>query len=184
MIHFADDFQNQGFWKKKEKKSGHCYAWVIQVITTEKFHIIWYLTVLQMYYRCQLQLPLLSFNCLLILYQMSVVSQTATFPIDWRSLYLSGTSRQHISCSPAAGSTSKSWFQFPCGQSDASVWKYSPAKAEEGKVDAQQCGHHMPHKRTCLAGVQIEPEPHGCEQGTELTYYEVHLKRKRDRKIT
>lgn len=116
-----------------------------------------------------------------MLYQMYVVSQAATFSIDWRLLYLSGESHQHKSCSQAAGSTSKNWFQFTCGHTerDVSVWtagEYSPAKAEEGKVDAQQCGHHMPHKRTGLAGVQIEPEPHGREQGTELTYYEVHLK--------
>lgn len=71
--------------------------------------------------RRQLQLPLLPSSCLFILYQMSVVLQTATFPIDWRSLYLSGTSHQHISCSPAAGSTSKSWFQFPCGHTDGCV---------------------------------------------------------------
>jgi len=83
------------------------------------------------------------------------------------------------------GVQAKAGFNFLVDtQRDASVWKYSPAKAEEGKVDAQQCGHHMPHKRTCLAGVQIEPEPHGREQGTELTYYEVHLEEKKNRKIT
>lgn len=73
--------------------------------------------------RRQLQLPLLPSSCLFILYhyQMSVVSQTATFPIDWRSLYLSGTSQQHIPCSPAAGSTSKSWFQIPCGHTAGCV---------------------------------------------------------------
>lgn len=97
------------------ESNGVMLWFILQMTKTEKFHIIWYLSVLQMYYRCQLQLPLLSFNCLFNLYQMSVVSQTATFPIDCHSLYLSGTSHQHISCSPAAGSTSKSWFQLPCG---------------------------------------------------------------------
>lgn len=92
---------------------------------------------------------------------------------------------RHTSTYPAVqqqGVQAKAGFNYLVNtQSDASVWKYSPAKAEEGKVDAQQCGHHMSHKRTCLAGVQIEPEPHGREKCTELTYYEVHLKKKKKR---
>ncbi len=122
-------------------------------------------------------------NRLFILYQISVVSQLATFSIDWRLLYFSVMSHQHKSCSPAAGSTIKNRFQFPCGHTQRGM-RYSPAKAEECKVDAQQCGHHMPHKRTGLAGVQIKPEPHGREQGTELTYYKVHLKTKKHTKNT
>lgn len=96
-------------------------------------------------------------------------SQMATFSID-RCL-LSRMSRQHVSCGPGFENTTNH-----CEDKD------SPAKAEESKVDAQQCGHHMPHKRTGLAGVQIESEPNCREQSTELTYYEVYLKEKDTKK--
>lgn len=84
---------------------------------------------------------------------------------------LSRMSSQHISCSPELVLT----IERVTHQCEA---KDSPAKAEESKVDAQQCGHHMPHKRTGFAGVQIESEPYCREQSTELTYYKVHLKEK------
>lgn len=54
---------------------------------------------------------------------------------------------------------------------------FSPAKAEERQVEAQQRGHDMPDKGTGLAGVQIEPKPAGCEQGKELAGHKVHLRK-------
>lgn len=55
----------------------------------------------------------------------------------------------------------------------------SPAKAEEGEVEAKHRGHNMPHKRTCLAGVKVEPETEGREERTQLTRHEIHLKQRR-----
>lgn len=57
---------------------------------------------------------------------------------------------------------------------------FSPAEAEEGQVEAQQCGHDMPDKGTGLAGVQIEPKPAGCDQSKELAGHKVHLRKTRD----
>lgn len=53
----------------------------------------------------------------------------------------------------------------------------SPAEAEEGQVEAQQCGDNMSDKGTSLAGVQVEPKPAGREQGKELAGHKVHLRK-------
>ncbi len=55
--------------------------------------------------------------------------------------------------------------------------KHSPAKAEEGQIEAQQGGDYMPDEGACLAGVQVESEPEGRDQGEQLAYHKVHLMR-------
>lgn len=56
----------------------------------------------------------------------------------------------------------------------------SPAEAEEGQVKAQQSGHHVPDKGTGLAGVEVDPKPHGHHQGEQLTRHKVNLHKKRE----
>ena len=53
----------------------------------------------------------------------------------------------------------------------------SPAEAEESQVEAQQSGHHMSDERTGLTGVEVDPKPHGHQQGEQLTCHEVNLHR-------
>lgn len=53
----------------------------------------------------------------------------------------------------------------------------SPAKAEEGQVEAQQSGHHMSDERTGLTGVEVDPKPHSHQQGKQLTCHKVNLHR-------
>lgn len=53
----------------------------------------------------------------------------------------------------------------------------SPAEAEESQIEAQQSGHHMSDEGTGLTGVEVEPEPHGHQQGEQLTCHEVYLHR-------
>lgn len=38
----------------------------------------------------------------------------------------------------------------------------------------------MPDERAGLAGVEIEAEPEGCEQGKELAHHKVHLGRENE----
>ena len=35
-----------------------------------------------------------------------------------------------------------------------------------------------------LAGVEVEPEPHGGQQGEQLAHHEVHLQHRRGRRVT
>ena len=54
---------------------------------------------------------------------------------------------------------------------------FSPAEAEESKVESQQRGHHMSDDRTGFTGMEEETKPEGRQQSTELTHHEVHLQR-------
>ena len=54
---------------------------------------------------------------------------------------------------------------------------FSPAEAEESKVESQQRGHHMSDDRTGFTGMEEETKPEGRQQSTELTNHEVHLQR-------
>ena len=55
----------------------------------------------------------------------------------------------------------------------------SPAKTEESQVGAQQSGHHMPDEGTGLAGMEVDPEPDGHQQGKQLTCHKVNLNQDR-----
>lgn len=55
----------------------------------------------------------------------------------------------------------------------------SPAKTEESQVGAQQGGHHMSDEGTGLAGMEVDPEPDGHQQGEQLTCHKVNLNRDR-----
>lgn len=54
----------------------------------------------------------------------------------------------------------------------------SPAEAEEGQVKAQQSGHDVSDEGTGLSGVEVDPKPHGHQQGEQLTRHEVDLHRR------
>lgn len=53
----------------------------------------------------------------------------------------------------------------------------SPAEAEESQVEAQKSGHNMSDERTGLTGVEVDPKPHGHQQGEHLTRNKVNLHR-------
>lgn len=55
----------------------------------------------------------------------------------------------------------------------------SPAKTEERQVEAQQSGHHVSDEGTGLAGMEVDPEPDGHQQGEQLTRHKVDLSRDR-----
>jgi len=54
--------------------------------------------------------------------------------------------------------------------------KHSPAKAEEGQIEAQQGGNYMADEGTCLTRVQVESEPESRDQGEQLAHHKVHLR--------
>lgn len=58
--------------------------------------------------------------------------------------------------------------------------KHSPAKAEEGQIEAQQGGNYMPDEGTRLTRVQVESKPESRDQGEELAHHKVHLMRDTD----
>lgn len=53
----------------------------------------------------------------------------------------------------------------------------SPAEAEQGQVEAQQSRHHVSDERAGLTGVEVDPKPHGHEQGEQLAGHKVNLQR-------
>ncbi len=104
-------------------------------------------------WQCTTDVSFSSFYCpinrLFILYQISVVSQTATFSIDWRLLYLSEMSHQHKSCSPAAGSTIKNSFQFQYGHTERDAILTSQSRRVQSRCPAVWPPHAVQKDWSC-----------------------------------